>query len=273
MRKSWLAFLVVTFVWSWGWWGSLVLQGAHVVPGDLPTHLPGLAGPAIGAMVAAAIEGRGAFDNLIRRTFLFRISWIGWIAVLTPVLFLVAAVSWALLSGHQFGLAGLDAYPGVPRLGLPAVFLVALLANGFGEEMGWRGYALPRLQKLFGTWRGTLALFPIWALWHLPLYLIVVSFRSMDITMLVFGWGLGLFAGNLVLANVTHLARGSILAAALWHVLYNFSSATAIGGLAPAISTTCVMIWALGLVAVSVVRRDATLIAVSAVALPEADAS
>lgn len=263
MRKSWLAFLLVTFAWSWGWWGSLILQGALIVPGALPTHLPGLAGPAVGALVASAIEGRAALSSLLGRTFRFRMSVIGWIAVLTPVLFLLVAVLVALLTGREVGFVGLDAYPGIPRLGLPAVFFIALLANGLGEEMGWRGYALPRLQALFGTWLGTLALFPIWALWHLPLFLIVVSFRSMDLTMLVFGWGLGLFAGNLVLANVSHLARGSILGAALWHVLYNFSSATAMGGLAPAISTTCVMIWALGIVVASVARRDPTAIKVS----------
>lgn len=123
---------------------------------------------------------------------------------------------------------------------------------------------MPRLQVLFGTWPGTLALFPIWALWHLPLFSIVVAFRSMDATMLVFGWGLSLFAGNLVLANVVHLAKGSILGAALWHVFYNFSSATAMGGLAPAVATSCVMLWALALAIISVVRRDGALIAIGA---------
>src|SRR3954447_19483948 len=111
MQKSWLAFLAVTFAWSWGWWGSLALQGGLIVPGSLPTHLPGLAGPAIGAMVASAIEGRGAFHSLIRRTILVRMSWIGWLAVLTPVLFLIGAVLAALLSGREVGFEGLDAYP------------------------------------------------------------------------------------------------------------------------------------------------------------------
>jgi membrane protease YdiL (CAAX protease family) len=258
MQRTWIVFAVVTFAWSWAWWGKLIVEGAIVVPGSLPTHLPGLAGPAVGAFVATSFEGKPALERLWHRIIDLNFSLRGWAICLSPLLFLAAAAAVSAMFARPMPLDRIDAYPGLPRLGLPLVLLIALLANGLGEEIGWRGYALPRLQAALGVWSGTLALFPLWALWHLPLFWVVASFHSMNATMIAFGWGLGLMAGNLVLANVTHFARNSILAAALWHVLYNFSSATAIGGMAPAVSTTLVMMWAVGLIAYSVISRTST---------------
>jgi membrane protease YdiL (CAAX protease family) len=57
-------------------------------------------------------------------------------------------------------------YSGLPPLGLPAIVLLVLLFNGFGEETGWRGFALEPLQARFGPVTGTLVLAALWAGWH-----------------------------------------------------------------------------------------------------------
>lgn len=248
MLKPIYVFVGVTFAWSWLWWLPLIMSGASIVPGELPTHVPGLLGPAVGAIVAARVEGEGALKALLRRATTLRLTPLGWAAALSPLVFIGLALLLDVAMGHQTELSGLRLYPGVPDLGLAVVFVIVLIGNGFGEETGWRGYALQHLQARWGQWGGVIVLWVIWALWHAPLFLITASYRSMDPLTIVFGWGLGLLAGSIVLAHVAHLAKGAVLAVALWHTLYNFSSATALGGSSAALATTIVIIWALGLI-------------------------
>jgi membrane protease YdiL (CAAX protease family) len=250
-RKSALAvgiYVVVSYAWSWAWWLPLLISGELVRPGMLPTHLPGLAGPAVGAVVATAFEGHHALQRLWHRASDLQLSPLGWSVALSPLLFVALGLIAVLLSSGNFNTAGLGSYSGVPQWGVIPVFLLVLVVNGFGEELGWRGYLLPRLQEAFGAWPGTILVFPIWALWHLPLFAIIESFAAMDPITIVFGWALGLFAGNLVLSNVARLSGGRVTAPALWHTLYNFSAATGLGAVSAAVSTVVVIVWALGLI-------------------------
>ena len=139
------------------------------------------------------------------------------------------------------------------------LFLLVLVGNGFGEETGWRGFALPRLQDRFGPLGGTLVLGGLWACWHAPLFVVNDNLRSMTPLLIVGGFGLGILAGAIVLSHVCHLSEGSVLAVALWHVTYNMTSATAAGhGLVAAATTTCVMAWATVVVIVELKRPRET---------------
>ena len=62
------------------------------------------------------------------------------------------------------------------------------------------------------------------------------------------GWGLSILAGTFVLANVTHLAKGSVFAAAVWHFTYNAASGTEMGSTTQMVATILVMVWAVLLV-------------------------
>ena len=114
-----------------------------------------------------------------------------------------------------------------------------------GEETGWRGFALEPLQHRFGPVAGTLILAALWAGWHTPTFFVVETYRTMIVPMIIGGFGLGICAGALVLSHIAARTDGSILAPALWHALYNMTSATAASRVViAAVTTTCVMVWA-----------------------------
>lgn len=273
-RHPLVAYFVLAYALSWASWIPLALRGAVVVPGSgTPTQIPGLLGPALAAFLVPILAGDGVgLRSLLRRMRLVtRPAWRFWMVSLSPLLFLAVA----LLAGTRGtasspALADLTLYSGLPGGSLGLVLLVVLLANGFGEETGWRGFALPRLQERFDPLGGTLALGLLWAGWHAPLFFIVETYRLMTPVTLVFGFGLGILAGAVVLSHVCHVTGGSVLAAALWHTTYNLTTATAAGrGIGAAVTTTCVMVWAVLVVVVELRRGRAR----SVLRVPEARAS
>jgi len=242
------SFVVLAYALSWAYWIPLAAQGAQVSPGGSVTHFPGLLGPAIAAFVIAALCG-GSVDvaELLRRTLLVSRPSVRFVAYsLSPLGFLLLALVVAWIGGGAIpSLSDFGLYSGLPALPFPVVLLLVMLFSGYGEEIGWRGFAIAPLQKRFGPVKGTLVLAVVWAGWHVPAFWFVEGYRAMGVAGLIGGFGLGICAGTIVLARILNRTDGSVLAAALWHATYNLTSATAAGrGLVGAVTTTCVMVWA-----------------------------
>ena len=252
------SFVVLAYALSWANWIPLLVRGARVAPGGTVTHFPGLLGPAVAAFVIVAVtEGSAGVARLLRRMVLVSNPLAGFLRYsLSPLAFLLLAliVAW-IADRHLPPLRDFGLYSGLPALSLPVVLLLVILFSGYGEETGWRGFALGPLQQRFGSVKGTLILALIWAGWHTPAFWFVEGYRSMGVATFLGGFGLGICAGAVVLARVLNRTNGSVLAAALWHATYNLTSATAASrGVIGAVTTTCVMVWA-GLLLVQEWRR------------------
>jgi membrane protease YdiL (CAAX protease family) len=247
-RHPLASFVTLAYAISWAVWIPLVLRGALVVPGGAITHFPGLLGPAAAAFIVVGLqEGSSGIGHLLRRMVsVSRPPSRFLLLSLSPLAFLALALVATELARRAVPTAPEFAlYSGLPRLPLPAVIGLVFLFNGYGEEIGWRGFALERLQHRFGAVRGTLALALIWAGWHVPAFWFVEGYRNLGVATLLGGFGLGIIAGSLVLARVVGQTGGSILAAALWHAAYNMTSATAASqGSIGMVTTSCVMAWA-----------------------------
>jgi CAAX protease family protein len=244
------SFVVLAYALSWAAWVPLAVRGLTVSPGGTVTHFPGLLGPAIAAFAVVALtEGTTGVRRLLRRLVLVsKPPRRFFVYSLSPLLFLALALATLGLAHRPLPrLRDFGIYSGLPAaLSLPVVLLLVFLVNGFGEETGWRGFALLRLQERFGPVKGTLLLALIWAAWHTPMFWLVQTYRSMSIGAIFGGFGLGLCAGAVVLARVLNRTDGSVLAVALWHTTYNLTAATAAaGGMIAAVTTTCVMAWAI----------------------------
>jgi len=128
-------------------------------------------GVSIAAIAAAAlIDGRSGVGALLRRVTVWRVG-VRWylIALLGPVALLAAAASVNVLAGAQVVTEG----PLVDWLELGQLFVVQVVGVFFGawEELGWRGYALPRLLKRVSPLVASLGVGVLWAIWHFPLFL------------------------------------------------------------------------------------------------------
>mgnify|MGYP001039774180 CR=1 FL=1 len=123
--------------------------------------------PGIAAIITSLIYHRKENALLIRRTPL---KYIG-------ITFLLTFVWWGISYGVYFLLYGRDVIIGNMPLELakqPAMLLMMLViyfVTALGEELGWRGYMGPKLNELFGFYKGGLICGLIWALWHAPLFL------------------------------------------------------------------------------------------------------
>ncbi|MEM8860440.1 MAG: CPBP family glutamic-type intramembrane protease, partial [Chloroflexota bacterium] len=124
--------------------------------------------PSITAVVLTAIvDGRrGLYDLLMSQVFRrVRLSWLFASFLLFPALAAAAILLYATMGREPLALR--------TTLFLPQAIVILLVA--LGEEFGWRGYALPKLQQLFSPLSSSLILGLLWGFWHYPGYLIGVG--------------------------------------------------------------------------------------------------
>lgn len=237
-----LPFYLTACAISWLNWSPYVVPGFPAAWRDSSVpHYLGLLGPMVAAFVFTALErGLPGFRDLLRAMFLPGGGWLfGGIAPLLPVLFLLLAAAFAT-RGHLGALdwSGLFRSPELANVGLSPLAYVALNVGvvGFGEETGWRGYALPRLQRRFPPLTATLWLTLGWAVWHWPLFFFVkTGFYTMGAAG-VAGWLVSLATGSVLFTWLYHGSRGSVLACALFHGLMEVAFLADLGE--PTIQTT-----------------------------------
>jgi membrane protease YdiL (CAAX protease family) len=224
--RSLATFFLISFGWSWSITSPLLLGGNGL--GLLPfTVAPGPAfvlivlqsyGPFAAALICSTSDQRRALLVRLRR-------WGGgWaIGILTlagpPVSVLIGAMvvgGTPLLTTLQDGVALLPTF----AMNLPVLLV---LGGPLGEEPGWRGFALPRLQAWTTPLAASVMLGTIWALWHLPNFFIpqMGTWQGSKAAYL----GLALIL-SLIHTGAFNVSAGSLLAVTLLHASIDASSRT-----------------------------------------------
>jgi membrane protease YdiL (CAAX protease family) len=252
---SLFAFFVLAYAFSWAVEIPLALkaQGLIDVPIPFALHYMAAYGPMLAAIIVTWFaEGRDGLGELLRRMLKWRLRPAWWLVAIAPlILYGLVAVVLRAIQGQWPGAAALGRIDYMPNLGIGALFFW-ILTFGLGEETGWRGFALPRLQRGRSALSATLILWALWALWHLPLF-----FYSYDLSV-VPGLTIGLLAGAVTFTWLYNSTGGSILAVAVWHGAFDFTTGCTAckTSVTAAILSTLVMVWA---VAVVILFRPAML--------------
>src|SRR5215213_5572487 len=222
-RHPLVSFFVLAFAGTWLTELPYVLSkdGSGLLPYSSPVLLwtspvSVFLGPFLAAFImTGATEGREGVRRFLRRFVLWRVGfrWYLFALVGIPV---IAVLSVVVIPGVLGSFEGLGALAPLSVLG---VFVYVLFLGGaLGEEPGWRGFALPRLQSLHGPLVGSLILGPLWALWHLPLFWtpwnelttfnVVVFVLATTCLAIMYTW-------------VFNNTKGSVLMAILIHASFN----------------------------------------------------
>ncbi len=224
--------LAIYFILAFGFTWLILSPGLASTLGLLKFNLDGtvltiLAG--LGPLLATAIvlsvtEGGQGVRKIFHSMFNWRVKARWWAAAVLLVagLFAVSAgLSW--LTGGALP----DPAAGVYLNGgnLLAIILL-LLIGSFGEEAGWRGFALPHLQKNLSPIKATLVLNVFWWLWHLPTYwTLPMAINSVQQFGFAAAYGIQfivLLALGILCAWVFNGSGGVVLMPVLLHASWNF---------------------------------------------------
>lgn len=230
--RSLVVFFALAFGISWVVWIPTALASYGLVPFQINSTLNGLLGvfgPFVAALITTAVyDGRAGFSTLFKRLLTWRVGIQWYLFVLFwPAVLSLAKTGIAVVLGSavpDFSQPPfVQLYPLPPELlnttpfivFLPFVFLQQMLiGSSMGEEIGWRGYALPRMQTDQSSLRASLLLGVLWGVWHFPLWL--TKGHPMQETFL--GWSvLGLMATTVLFTWVYNHTKGSLLLALLFH--------------------------------------------------------
>jgi membrane protease YdiL (CAAX protease family) len=208
-------FFVLTYVVAWALWLPLVVTQDRIPPAlDLVLRVLGSAAPsALAIILVARLHGRAEVRRLLRRLLMGRVN-IGWYAAIVALTALPVVAVWvSTLFGAPAPVVAVT-IPGVVSLLLFSIFP----GSATGEELGWRGFALPRLQARRSALAASLIVGGVWGTYHLPLFLLGSPTRPFALFLP--------FALSCVIMSIFYTwmyngTGGSLLIAVLLHAVSN----------------------------------------------------
>lgn len=215
--RTLVPFFAMAFGLGWGIIALLILfpRQTEAIFGPMgytnPLFILAVYSPAIaGILLVLRHHGLKGLTGFFRRITLWRMPAGWWV-------FLVIGIPAVFYAGAAIKGTITNPFPFSPWYKLLPALAVGLVIGPI-EEFGWRGVALPLLQRRFAPLWASLILGVVWGLWHLPAFFLSGSPQS--------AWPfapyfVGVIAISIILTPMFNAARGSILIAALYHFQMN----------------------------------------------------
>lgn len=218
--KQLFLFFALAYLLSWFIWLPLYLPvfGITGLP-VLPYHhgIGGL-GPLLAAFICTYyFNKQQGVKELVNKMFLLEKWPYIIIALFAPfILYCLAAGINYLQTGSWVDFSQVGKSKEFPEFNLITFLIYNLLFFGFGEEVGWRGFALPRLQQKYNALVSAAILTLFWAIWHWPAFLYRPGYVEMGMAGVI-GWVLSLFTGSVLLSWLYNSTKGGLFACVVFH--------------------------------------------------------
>jgi len=227
-----IGFFAIAFALSWSCWilAALLDRGFDSSPVRWLTYA-GAFGPAAAAIALVYLTGdeQDRADYWARVTEVSRIRgrWMIPVLLLYPLVTALALLCDTALTGVAPALSAVGEHLLSAPSSIVAVVVWLLLLGPIPEELGWRGYALDRLQHRWGALTSSIILGLLWAAWHLPLFFVKGSYQNqLGVGSLSFwSYGLTVIEVSVLLTWIYNNNARSVLAAILFHAVLNISGA------------------------------------------------
>jgi len=210
-RYSLVAYFILAYAFAWVFAPLIAISPIY--------GLPGLLAPAIAGLIVARVTGgRARVSELLGKLTIWRANVVWYFVALglPALLSLVVAVLGRVFGGDSV----LQPAPLTPLILIVFVLVV-------GEELGWRGYAQPQLEKHYSPLMAAIILGLLWGFWHLPNFFIpaLPHYEAPLPAFIVYTTALAILAAWLLKHT-----RGSVLIATLLH-----GSTNSLGFLTPSL--------------------------------------
>ena len=262
MSKQLEAFVALTFATSWVIWLGMIVGSVGIdSPPGLVLNVIATAGPSITALILAVAVGRGEVQRLLEGFSPGRVS-LRWalVALVVPVAMIGIAI---VASVGAFGAAVPVITIGVLGVLVTEFVRILFLGGPLEEELGWRGFALPRLQEKRSAFSSSVILGAIWGVWHIPLYFVSGTGQQATAasTGAVFGitafvvWTIGL---SILFTWLFNQTRGSLIVAMLFHAAVNLGAfiPAAVGSTGAASFLYALVTWVVALIVAARFGRE-----------------
>ncbi|MFW9947995.1 MAG: CPBP family intramembrane glutamic endopeptidase [Candidatus Odinarchaeota archaeon] len=213
------SYFILACIFTWILALPLILTGLGLTSVNMNWHFLAAFGPTISALIVVYLaKGRLGLKELKERCLKWKVGvfWILFSAFIMPLFFILTILLNFLFTRTIIDLNSYMINNGLINIGSILLWIgVGAISYGIFEEIGWRGYALPKLQEKYNPLLATLILFLGWSVWHAPFF-----FYRFSITM-IFGWLFGLFMGAILMTFIYNSSGGSALMAIIFHISNN----------------------------------------------------
>ena len=218
-KNQLMSYFILAFAWSWGCWAWLIFStpADALLAGELPPTffifaLLGGIGPTLSGFVIALItNGKKGAQETVSGLKKIKLP-IGWYAL--SLLTVPALVAIQALLHFLTGRAITYNVTGV----MLVMGFIWPLFSSFGEEIGWRGFAQPKMQKRLGVLSTSLILGLIWGLWHLPAdYIAYSAYGWLFIPIFILLGPITLTAHSVIMTFLYNKTNGSLVLMILYH--------------------------------------------------------
>ncbi|MGH7604075.1 MAG: CPBP family intramembrane glutamic endopeptidase [Gemmatimonadaceae bacterium] len=218
--RRFAVFAALTIAASWLYWLVVLASARGLIAHQVPLTPFGSFGPALAAVATALLfGGRRDLILLFRRLLPRGVTWVG---------LAIALLGWPALVGAAIAISSLAGVPlttgHFPLRVVPAAFAEVFIFTALGEELGWRGYALPALLTAVRPVTASVLIGALWAIWHLPLWWLPGTAQAG----IPFGYfALSIVAYSFIYTGVFLLTKPSIIVVMLLHTTADVSLAIA----------------------------------------------